>query len=1044
MTEELKKALKELRATLGKMEVALGYTSEAVVWTNESGQVQWCNSVFDHLVGLPHIKIIGRDLVELLPLEEGGTDLPREAHPVQSILNDKSDLRGYYQLTVETGKLFLEIVGRYIEFDPSGGSALLSIRDVTKIQELEQTRLQSLALSAAANSIVITDHKGQVKWVNQAFTKLTGYSSEEAYNQTLKLLNSGQTDKTVFQDMWRKILSGKVWSGYLVNRKKSGELYIEEQTVTPVLDPEGQITHFIAIKQDVTERERINNELQISESRMRAVLETAADGIITINEQGIIESVNPAAEKIFGYSGSDLIGRNVKVLMPEPYSSRHDRYISNYLKTGRTKVIGIGREVTGLRSDGAQFPLELAVSEIKVGRHRRFTGILRDITARKRVEAELLKAKQEAESANQAKSVFLASMSHEIRTPLNAVIGMADLLKETSLNNEQQEFVRVLASAGGNLLALINDILDLAKIEAGQISLESKNFDLKEEIEDVLETFRFPADLKGLNIDWTIEPDVPHELVGDPFRLRQILTNLLGNAVKFTEQGRIDLEVSITPKALFNERVTTEKRPTFSLLFSMKDTGIGISRAQTEHIFNRFSQADESITRKYGGTGLGLAISKQLVEMMGGRIWVESKVGSGSTFYFDALFKKQSDIKAAGLYALDLSGIKALVFDQDAESRKHLAELLINWGALVTEKADGTEALLEIENKSEAGESFDLVIADIKPPGLDGMAMLNRIRQALPSEDTSFLIFVSDLSSELTKRIKQDFRTDPLVRPASSQGLSEVLYKSLKLTKIYPEDALADKRPEEFETIRPLKVLLAEDNKDNRLLIQSYFKRSPHFLDTAENGRIAFEKFKEHDYDIVLMDVRMPVMDGYQATEEIRRWEAAHRQKQTPIIALTAHALQEDIEKSVRAGCNAHMTKPIRKAELLAAIQAYTQEPVLSGRQAEVQRPDGDRLESDKILVRVEADIEDLIPQFLKNREKDIQDMRQAIALNDFEIISGIGHGMKGAGGSYGFEALTDIGTEIELAAEQKDREKIGRLVDMLSDYMDRVEIEFE
>ena len=631
-------ALQELRSTLGKMEVALGHISEAVVWTDESGAVQWCNRVFDQLVARSHIAILGLDLIDLLPFEENDRILPREDHPISIILSDRMNLTSYYRLETTKGKTLLHVSGRYIEFHNAGGSALLSIRDVTRDKESEQIRLQNLALNAAANGIVITDNTGKVKWINRAFIELTGYVLADVYNRSLKILGSDRTDRAVIDRMQRTIYAGEVWSGRLINRRKNGEYYTEYQTIMPVISPGGEITHFISIKQDITEKEHTASRLSLSESRMHAILETAADGIITINERGIIESLNPAAESIFGYSSEEVIGRNINVLMPEPYHSQHGRYIENYLNTRQARVIGIGREATGRRADGSVFPLELAVSEIKSDQGRLFTGILRDISARKKTEEELVRAKQQAEAANKAKSIFLAGISHEIRTPLNAVIGLADALKETDLSEEQLGYVRVLASAGENLYDLINDVLDYSKIEAGHIVLAQNDFLLREEIKKACAPFSLAAKRKGLDFEWDLDPTLPETIQGDSFRLRQVLSNLLGNAVKFTAGGEIHLAVG-WPSIDQVRKADNERSPSqATLLFSVSDTGIGIAAGRQEAIFDRFSQADETITDKFGGTGLGLAISRQLVEMMGGRIWVDSRPGRGSIFYFIAGF----------------------------------------------------------------------------------------------------------------------------------------------------------------------------------------------------------------------------------------------------------------------------------------------------------------------------------------------------------------------------------------------------------------------
>lgn len=723
MKNHLKTQVENLRSTLGKMEVALGAISDAIVWTDPTGCIQWCNVAFDRLVGKAHITLLGASVVDMLPLKAHGIYIAATAHPVRLILDEKKDKSGYYEFRRGEKVIFLEIMGRYVEVGPEEPSVVLVIRDVTRAEKLEQVKLQSAALEAAANAIVITDKNGGVIWCNRSFTILTGYSLDEIYGRTLSFLNSGVHDADFYRNLWNRIASGQVWEGEITNQKKDGCLYVEQQIITPVQNDEGEITHFISIKQDISDRKQAEADLRNSESRIRTILNTAVDGIITADDHGTIHSFNPAAEKLFGYSRDEVIGRNLTILMPSPYREEHAAYMTRYFKTGERKVIGKDREAVARRKDGTTFPIGLSVSEMRSGLQRMFTGIIRDITQRKAFEKQLLAAKESAEAANQAKSEFLANMSHEIRTPMNSIIGFTDILLDEDLPEEQREALETIKNSSRNLMNLINGILDLSKIEAGGMALEKIPFDLKTLVLETSDLIRPTIGEKPIAIHCAIEEGPWNAVVGDPSSIRQVLLNLLGNAVKFTEKGEITTRLKLL-EAL-NDHILAQ--------ISVRDTGVGIPADKLENIFDVFTQADGSTTRKYGGTGLGLSISRRFVRLMGSDILVESREGVGSIFSFTIRFKKAPadyvpDLVDPGGERSDpqtLNSLKILLAEDDAASRRLGMLVLEKMGHRVDLAVNGLQAV----EMGTAG-TYDVILMDIQMPEMGGIEATAKLRKA--------------------------------------------------------------------------------------------------------------------------------------------------------------------------------------------------------------------------------------------------------------------------------------------------------------------------
>lgn len=798
-----------------------------------------------------------------------------------------------------------------------GLQATLMVDNKEVIRNLQATlgRME-IALGAIREAILWTSEEGTVTWCNKSFDTMVGLPHISILGAKVEDVFplENESGPISFDQHPCQILQKAPFLDDTTYIFRSGEKSVSLEISGSSIEISSAnkfviltIHDISALKLSQKELKKAKEDLEIKVQertadllelniRYQNILIEAVDGIITIDTEGIIKSFNPAAEKIFGYSKTEVLGKNVKLLMPSPERENHDRYIQNYLESGTKHIIGIGREVVGLRRDGSEVPLELAVSESVAKDTRLFTGLLRDISKRIEAENALREAKYEAENANRLKSDFLARMSHEIRTPMNSIMGMAELLQESSLSHDQGKYVDVLRSSSTHLLSIINDILDLAKIEAGKFQLETVPFDLHKVFSDTYDILSVTASKKELKLDFSIASGTPVKLQGDPLRLKQILINIVGNAIKFTEQGEVTFKASRGAAGGIN----VNSHPKINLQFEVRDTGIGIEEADLKEIFDSFTQTEHSLSRKFEGTGLGLAIARKLVSFMGGDLSVSSALDEGSTFSFDGWF----------------------LTDEQVEDNVALST-----------------SALEHGEKSYA------------------------------------------LSGEL-------------------------------------------------------KILLVEDSPDNRFLFETFLKQLNCTVDFAENGMTGYEKFTSSAYDLILMDIQMPVLDGYSATKLIRSYEKMNKLARTPVIALSAHARAEEKEESLQAGCDLHVSKPIGKNELLSAICGLLNENDPAENHSEQKESSAHKVYIDKL-------IEDLIPGFLNNRRDDINKLREAVDRTDMEALANLGHTLKGTGGGYGFEKISEIGKEIEHAAQRNEPTIILQLTSELEIYLDTLEVVF-
>jgi PAS domain S-box-containing protein len=829
------------------------------------------------------------------------------------------------------------------------GTALHNAQLYSAAQET-QRRLMDI-INFLPDATLVIDNEGKVIAWNKAIESMTGISAEQ-------MLGKGDYEYAIpFYGERRQILVDLVFKPEeeLENRyiqvQRQGTILTADTyvpslrgseryllgTASTLHDSKGNIVGAIEVIRDLTDRKIAENELRASEEKLRLIFENAFDGIDIYEEFPGVKDKRILLDCNDRYC--ELAGRSKQELMSVENTVIFQRLVVNTWDESDRESVLKGKAFSGvfswIRPDGKENIIEFNAAPTKVG-DRYFTiGMDRDITERKRAEEELRQAKETAEAATRAKSDFLAMMSHEIRTPMNAIIGMSGLLLDTSLTPEQRDFAETVRNSGDALLTIINDILDFSKIEAGKLELEQQPFDLHECIESALDLMKLKAAEKGLELAYEVGNDVPTAIVGDVTRLRQILVNLVGNAVKFTEDGEVIISVSMKEHG-HGAKVVPVLSSKQEIHFAVKDTGIGIPPNRIGRLFQAFSQVDASTTRKYGGTGLGLAVSKRLSEMMEGTMWVESEgvPGKGSTFHFTIQAEPAPDFKARP-FAIgtqpELRGRRIMIVDDNATNRRILSLQTQSWGMLARATSSPQEALDWVRQ----GELFDLAILDLHMPEMDGITLAKEIRALVETallqakhaaslqKQPMPLVLLSSLGGNAGE-LKSDLFAACLIKPIRPSALFDVLMGILAAQTSQPMQATPTRLTldPEMATRHPLRILLAEDNAVNQKLALRLLSQMGYRADVAANGLEAIQAVARQPYDVILMDVQMPEMDGLEATREIcQRWQAGDRPH---IIAMTASAMQGDRELCLAAGMDDYVSKPIRVEELVAALNRST------------------------------------------------------------------------------------------------------------------------
>ncbi len=792
------------------------------------------------------------------------------------------------------------------------------------------------------------------------------------------------------------------------------------------------------LQQEISERTQAEKKLEERTAYLNALIENSPVAIVGHDSQDVVQMCNPAFEHMFHYRQEDVVGAKLDdLIMTEELASEVVSITDRVLKGESVHLTTRRRRRDGTLLDVDVHGVPLMIGGKLLGAF----GLYQDITERKRAEEELRKAKEAAEAASRAKSEFLANMSHEIRTPMNGIMGMTELALDTELTLDQREYLAMVKASADSLLRVINDILDFSKIEAGKLDMDRVEFNVRDILGETLRALAIRAHRKGLELSYRVEPAVPARLLGDPGRLRQLIVNLVGNAIKFTNSGEVVVGVEI--ESMSSDAVR--------LHFVASDTGIGISPEKQKQIFEAFEQADNSTTRRYGGTGLGLAISRRLVELMGGRLSVQSEPGQGSAFNFTADFGRLEapPEQAPAGSTVNLENLPVLVVDDNATNRRILEEMLRSWRMAPSGEENGGSALAALERASGAGKPFPLVLLDAQMPRMDGFAVAEQIRRRPELAGATIMMLTSDRQRGDTERCRALGVAAYLIKPIMQSELFNAIV------------AVLGQRPQEAQPIarvssthvradrRALRILVAEDNATNQRLAVRLLENRGHKVVVAGNGKVALEALEKsafEGFDVVLMDIQMPEMDGLEATAAIRQREKAYG-KHTTIIAMTAHALKGDRERCLGAGMDGYVAKPVRAEDLLTEIERHAapqaDSPAEPAAPAPIAAPAPDGvLDGTALLAQVEGDTEllaELVMIFLQDCPRLVGAVREAVARGDARALERAAHTLKGTVSNFAAPAATAAALRLEQMGREGNLAQAGEACAALEAEIERL-----
>jgi two-component system, sensor histidine kinase and response regulator len=934
---------------------------------------------------------------------------------------------------------FVPFLSRWISGESWNDLELQVFRRREAEEKLRQSEAvhQSLVESLPLNYFR-KDRQGIFVEVNSRFCDNIQVTQEELLGKTdHDFFPKFEADKYRRDDL-QVMNSGVLMEDVEEQTLPDGHITFVQVLKAPVRDASGEVVGVQGIFWDVTERKQAEDARKQADARYRQLVDSSLIGVLVTDDSGALLDANRAFLHMLGYAWDEFLAGKLRwnTLTPKAYRELDDRAFESIAHSGTCPPW----EKAFLHKDGREIPVLIGITPILQEQHRYICFVL-DITERKRFERELREAKEQADAANAAKSLFLANMSHEVRTPMNAIIGYTDLVLRSPLKTQQTDFLQIVLDSAEGLLAIINDILDFSKIEAGKMQLHCEPFWIRDCIVEAIRPFNLAAHKKGIELAYEVSPEIPQTVAGDAGRLRQIIINLVGNAIKFTDHGSVVLRVSLQD---FSEQQ-------IGLHFSISDTGIGIPPEMLRTIFQPFEQVDASFTRPRGGTGLGLAIAERFTHIMHGKIWVESTLNEGSTFHFVVSLLPNREIIPAPNRLLSVAkGTRILVIDAEEQDRACILDMLANWN-LPSEATTSIDLALEkIHTAWKQNAEYSLFICDRGTLDVSGTAALQRLIEENKGRTENILLLTSSNDPAVLSPYTAFGIQTHLVQPISQSELLQAI------THILGENATPSSL-HSLPTLPPHSILLVEDSLVNQKLALSVLHGCGQQVTVANNGREAVELTALQDFDLVLMDIQMPEMDGLEATELIRQREQ-HTGKHVPIVAMTAHALTGDRERCLRQGMDEYLSKPVRPLELLEKIALVTGKALVTPQRIEhtepqpfemeqfmAMEPTGKYADWPHAVESAGGDVAllcELIDAYFEERPRLMGEIQQAIEQNDYVLLHRSAHTIKSALRLFGFTAAQDVAFQLEQLGQSETTENAGSLRDELAQLLVPFEIE--